>query len=637
VIEWIMDFASEVVNGPAGRFLASEDDDDPYAVLKGDLFNGKDSPAEWRVIFTCVLILTFGSLAAGAGVGGGGLFVPIYAILLGVGGKPAVPLSKCTILGAAIGNFVDISRARHPTAERPLIDYEVSTFMQAGELLGVTIGVLLNLLLPEVVIMVFLACLLSFNAYKTILKGLAKYKKETEVFAKEAKVTLAKEGYDLAASQSPDKNSSDRLVELTQMDNSKTEDMERLHREQLEMIALASQEMRSFLQHEGLGHIMEKLQEFGVDSLTDLDDAQIITDSVLKAEIGIADGELTTLRHALGVRREEMDAALQPDYDAAFDLTNYDDDDNVCTSSPLVTSQTSQSELENIPPPPPSSSPSTSSPSSASARRRTKSGNGSIDIEDGSGLSKPSRELQKLLDDASIQFPVWAYVIVIAMTAYTIFYAIVKKDILNPCFGADAFWGWQFTPVPILGYCMYLIGMRLNKQHEARDAAGYPYLETDIMFTKEQLAKFPVTAVNAGLAAGLLGIGGGMVIGPLFIEIGMQPQVGTSSCAYMILWTAMSGVIQYYLAGKLGLQFVLFFACFGFVSGQLGQKGVNRILKRTGRPSIVVLLLGGIIGLACCVMTISTLVDIVNSNQSASEMFSLDLTWSKCSWWENHS
>ena len=74
--------------------------------------------------------------------------MPIYAILLDVGAKPAVPLSKCTILGAAIGNFVSIGFGKHPNADRPLIDYETSTFMQAGELMGVTFGVLLNLLLP---------------------------------------------------------------------------------------------------------------------------------------------------------------------------------------------------------------------------------------------------------------------------------------------------------------------------------------------------------------------------------------------------------------------------------------------------------------------------------------------------------
>ena len=39
------------------------------------------------------------------------------------------------------------------------------------------------------------------------------------------------------------------------------------------------------------------------------------------------------------------------------------------------------------------------------------------------------------------------------------------------------------------------------------------------------LRRFPKTALLAGVTAGLLGIGGGMVIGPLFLAIGMEPQV----------------------------------------------------------------------------------------------------------------
>ena len=91
-------------------------------------------------IAATIMILILGSLAAGAGIGGGGLFVPFYMILLDVSLNSAVPLSKATILGGAIGNFVTISRARHPKAERPLIDYEASTLMQSGELLGVVFG-----------------------------------------------------------------------------------------------------------------------------------------------------------------------------------------------------------------------------------------------------------------------------------------------------------------------------------------------------------------------------------------------------------------------------------------------------------------------------------------------------------------
>merc|ERR1719502_2226210 len=146
--------------------------------------NGIAGPVQ--LIVVTLLVLVLGSLAAGAGIGGGGLFVPIYMVLLGAGPKGAVPLSKATILGGAIGNFLTLSRARHPKAERPMIDYEASTFMQSGELLGVVFGVLLNGLLPAILIVVFLVLILSYNAFKTFKKGFATRTKETKAFAKAA-------------------------------------------------------------------------------------------------------------------------------------------------------------------------------------------------------------------------------------------------------------------------------------------------------------------------------------------------------------------------------------------------------------------------------------------------------------------
>ena len=136
------------------------------------------------LLVSSVLILTLGSLAAGAGVGGGALYVTIFNLLLVKYIKAAVPLSKSTILGAAIGNFMALAYQRHPHADRPKIDYEIATFMQSGELLGVTFGVLLNMLLPDLIIKIFMVLLLTYNSYKTINKGISKYKKETEKMQK---------------------------------------------------------------------------------------------------------------------------------------------------------------------------------------------------------------------------------------------------------------------------------------------------------------------------------------------------------------------------------------------------------------------------------------------------------------------
>ena len=75
----------------------------------------------------------------------------------------------------------------------------------------------------------------------------------------------------------------------------------------------------------------------------------------------------------------------------------------------------------------------------------------------------------------------------------------------------------------------------------------------------------------------------------------------------MIMWTATSGVILYIFAGKLNPQLALYCICIGFCSGQLGQFGVNRVIKKTGRPSYVIYLLFGIIAAACVAMTVAGL------------------------------
>lgn len=65
------------------------------------------------------LIGTFGAfiacaLAAGGGLGGGGLLVPLYMIVLGQDPHDAIPLSKATIFGNAIASFIVNIQKKHP-------------------------------------------------------------------------------------------------------------------------------------------------------------------------------------------------------------------------------------------------------------------------------------------------------------------------------------------------------------------------------------------------------------------------------------------------------------------------------------------------------------------------------------------
>ena len=155
----------------------------------------------------------------------------------------------------------------------------------------------------------------------------------------------------------------------------------------------------------------------------------------------------------------------------------------------------------------------------------------------------------------------WAWALLVPMTAYTLGYSLVKNVIKNAdgCSPAG-YWIWYVTPVPILGGFMVYTAYILGKRHQRKLAAGFEYLTADMQWDNATLKRFPFTALLAGLTAGLLGIGGGMVIGPLFLAIGMEPQVGTSSCAFMILWTAFSGVVIYAVDNHLGAQLAIWYA-----------------------------------------------------------------------------
>ena len=55
-------------------------------------------------------------------------------------------------------------------------------------------------------------------------------------------------------------------------------------------------------------------------------------------------------------------------------------------------------------------------------------------------------------------------------------------------------------------------------------ACGYPFVAGDIHWTPKVALRMVPAAVGAGIAAGLLGIGGGMILGPLFVALNFQPQ-----------------------------------------------------------------------------------------------------------------
>ncbi|KAL9183556.1 hypothetical protein ACHAXT_004412 [Thalassiosira profunda] len=123
-------------------------------------------------------------LAAGGGIGGGGILVPIYILLLEFPVKHAIPLASTTVLGGAVANNLLNARKVHPDhPERPAIDWDLILQLEPATIAGALIGADLNKELPELVLLVLMLLLLSVTAHKTLGKAVKLYKEEEKEIA----------------------------------------------------------------------------------------------------------------------------------------------------------------------------------------------------------------------------------------------------------------------------------------------------------------------------------------------------------------------------------------------------------------------------------------------------------------------
>ena len=135
-------------------------------------------------------------IAAGAGIGGGGLLVPIFILVSGFEAKYAIPLSNVTILGSAVSNIMWNSQRRHPTADRYLIDWGIVNVMEPMTMAGAIFGSLLNKLLPQWITISLLALVLGGVSVKTYNSGMARWEKETELPSQAPAATSSLDGGD---------------------------------------------------------------------------------------------------------------------------------------------------------------------------------------------------------------------------------------------------------------------------------------------------------------------------------------------------------------------------------------------------------------------------------------------------------
>merc|ERR1719499_1103087 len=218
-------------------------------------------------------------------------------------------------------------------------------------------------------------------------------------------------------------------------------------------------------------------------------------------------------------------------------------------------------------------------------------------------------ELDNLLEVES-RHSVPKVLVMLGVTLVTLAFTILKGgstiNLLNVTCGTPKYWVLSFAVVPFTLLVGFFARRHLIARYYLKERVGFEYAEGDVEWDERHTVVYPLTCSVAGLCAGLFGIGGGIVKGPLMLEMGTLPQVASATSATMIMFTSSAATVSYLLFDSLNTQYAKVLFPLGFVCTLIGQIALNALIKRLGRSSLIVLCIGAIIGLSTVAMGIES-------------------------------
>lgn len=201
------------------------------------------------------------------------------------------------------------------------------------------------------------------------------------------------------------------------------------------------------------------------------------------------------------------------------------------------------------------------------------------------------------------------FTIVLSIGIYILF-SFSKGDKLNSSiFGIEMCSAWYlstfisyFAVVVITGF---ITGSYLLKKYKTTKRKS-----GEINWNLYSVIFLPFMSFFTGVLAGSLGIGGGLVLNPIFISYGLLAEVSTASCNLFVLLSSFSSFLQFFMAGLIDLRVATELFCVGMVGSFLGTFVIKKLVDKYKRSSILVFLLGSMLLVIGIIIPISLVLEV---------------------------
>ena len=197
-----------------------------------------------------------------------------------------------------------------------------------------------------------------------------------------------------------------------------------------------------------------------------------------------------------------------------------------------------------------------------------------------------------------------------------------ESQIVSKC--SSLYWILMFAFLVIVLIYDYFIYNHIQTEYNYRKIINFPYDDRDINWTNKTIIKLCSIGFIAGFIAGVIGIGGGVVLGPILLDLGIHPIVGTVTTNMLVLITSSSTTFQFILFQMLNIQYGIICIIFSALGSYCGTYLVNKYVQKTGKQSFIVLILFSVVIISAIVLPLSSLLNIIDDYKKGYNIFEFE-------------
>ena len=136
---------------------------------------------------------------------------------------------------------------------------------------------------------------------------------------------------------------------------------------------------------------------------------------------------------------------------------------------------------------------------------------------------------------------------------------------------------------------MTWVAIKINaKEQKLKIKYQVNYKEGDVKFEGKALVVLVLIGFIGGLVAGALGLGGGSVYNPALLALGVHPRVSGATGMFLVLYGTVNTCLMNFLNGYLDITYACWISTFSLLGSILGMIATDKVVKMTGKPSIMV-------------------------------------------------